>query len=188
MPIVNYIKLCERNVSGNMYLFLTEVSNIYSVTVTSGEVSDIVMFGTSTFKEIQADFNTIVRQCLQQGKEDKIYYDHLINFACSNARTELSDLADQLAEASMCGIIAIVMDSNGKGWLVGWNELDKGERPLFLLSDEFTSGKDMTEEDGGKMKFALNTLSGYNDLPMNDTINTYILACVLAGIDVGFTP
>ena len=188
MSIVNYIKVCERNVGGNMYLFLTEVANVYSVTITSGEVSDIVMVGVTTFKQIQADQDAIVRLEPQLGKKEKIFYDHLVNFTCSNARTELTDLANQLAEASVCGIIAIVMDSNGLAWLVGWNDDDEDRRPLFLAGDDFTTGKDITEEESGKAKFSLNTKSSYKDLPMNSTINTYILACIAAGSDIGFTP
>ena len=188
MPIVNYIKACEGNLSGNMYLFLTEVANISSIVVTSGEVSDIVMTGSETFKQIQADHNTIIRQCLHEGKEDKMHYNHLVRFTCSNARTLLADLANQLAEASACGIVAIMMDYNGKGWLIGYNENDKGDRPLYLLSDEFTSGADQIEEDGGKQTFTLSTINQYNDLPMNSTINDYILDSIAAGTDVGFTP
>lgn len=189
MGIINFIRTCAKNIGGNMYVFLTEVANIYSITVTAGEVSDIKMVDTNTFKQIQADANGIVRLCLEGSTEQsKVFYNHTVAMTISKARTELNDLANQLAEASACGIVAIVMDSNGQSWLVGYGETDKGERPLFLQADNFTSGKDLTEPEGGKRTFQLFTTSGFIDLPMNATINDYILDSIAAGADIGFIP
>ena len=97
-------------------------------------------------------------------------------------------MADSLSEASPCGIIALVVDSNGQTWLVGWNELNKGTRPLYLNTDNFNSGKDLTEVEGGKRTFDLKTTSAYLDLPTNANINQYILDSLAAGADIGFTP
>lgn len=188
MSILNYIKICEKNVPGNMHLFLTEAANVLNVIVTSGEVSDIVMTGTTTFKEIQADQNGLIRLIKELGSQGKEYYEHFVNFVCGKASKELNILADSLSEASPCGIIAIVMDSNSQAWLIGWNETDKGTRPLYLNSDNFTSGKDLTEAEGGKRTFDLKTTSAYLDLPTNSTINQYILDSLAAGTDIGFTP
>ncbi len=188
MPIVNYIKVCEKNVAGNMHLFLTEAANVFNVVVTSGEVSDIVMAGATTFKEIQADQNGLIRQIKELGIQGKEYYEHFVNFVCGKAGLTLNDLANQLSEASPCGMIALVMDSNSQTWLVGWNELNKGTRPLYLNTDNFTSGKDLTEAEGGKRTFDLKTTSAYLDLPTNSTINQYILDSLAAGTDIGFTP
>lgn len=188
MPIVNYIKVCEKNVAGNMHLFLTEASNVWSVVVTAGEVTDIVMLYNTTFKEIQADQNGLIRQIKQLGNQGKEYYEHFVNFVCSIASKKLNILADSLSEASPCGIIALVVDSNGQTWLVGWNETDEGTRPLYLNTDNFTSGKDLTEAEGGKRTFDLKTTSVFLDLPTNSTINDYILDSLAAGTDIGFTP
>ena len=172
-----------------MHLFLTEAANVYNVVVTAGEVSDIVMVAELTFKEIQADQNGLVRQVKELGKEaGKEFYEHFVNFVCGKASVELNILADSLSEASPCGIIAIVMDSNGQGWLIGWNETNKGTRPLYLNTDNFTSGKDLTEVEGGKKTFDLKTTSAYLDLPTNSNINQYILDSLAAGTDIGFTP
>ena len=191
MSILNYIKVCEKNVAGNMYLFLTEAANVFNVVVTAGEVTDIVMTGVATFKEIQADQNGLIRQVKQLGSQGKEYYEHFVNFVCGKASKELNTLADSLSEASPCGIVAIVMDSNGQAWLVGWNETDEGDRPLFLNTDNFTSGKDLTEVEGGKRTFDLKTISSFLDLPLDSTLNDYIKSEIMLGlgnaITLGFT-
>lgn len=171
-----------------MHLFLTEASNVFNVVVTAGEVTDIVMSGLATFKEIQADQNGLIRQIKEVGSQGKEHYEHFVNFVCGKASAELNILADSLSEASPCGIIALVMDSNSQTWLIGWNELNKGDRPLYLNTDNFTSGKDLTEAEGGKRTFDLKTTSAYLDLPTNSTINQYILDSLAAGADIGFTP
>lgn len=192
MSILNYIKVCEKNVAGNMYLFLTEASNVLDVTVTSGEVTEIFMVSDNTFKQIQADQNGIIRQIKQLGIQGKEYYEHFVNFVCGKANKELNTLADSLSEASPCGIIAIVMDSNGQAWLVGWNETDDGDRPLYLNIDNFTSGKDLTEAEGGKRSFDLKTTSAFLDLPLDSTLNDYIKSEIMLGlgnaITLGFSP
>ena len=192
MPILNYIQSCSRNYSGNMYVFLTEVANIVSVTIVSGEVTVITMATGETFKQIQADVNGIVRLCKQgSSQKDKVFYGHTVSMTISKARIESNDLANQLSIASSCGIIAIVMDNNGQAWLVGWNESDKGNRPLYLQSDNFTSGKDITEPEGGKRIFQLFGNSGFIDLPLNDTLSDYIINQIIAGagsaIELEFT-
>ena len=175
-----------------MYLFLTEASNILDITVTSGEVSEIFMVSSNTFKQIQADQNGIIRQIKELGQQGKEYYEHFVNFVCGKASKELNVLADSLSEASPCGIIAIVMDSNSHAWLIGWNETDKGTRPLFLNTDNFTSGKDLTEVEGGKRTFDLKTTNAFLDIPLDSTLNDYIKSEILAGggsaIELEFTP
>lgn len=171
-----------------MHLFLTEASNVFNVVVTAGEVTDIQMVGVATFKEIQADQNGLIRQIKELGNQGKEYYEHFVNFVCGKATITLNTLADSLSEASPCGIIALVMDSNGQTWLVGWNETDKGTRPLYLNTDNFTSEKDLTEAEGGKRTFDLKTTSVFLDLPTNSNINQYILDSLAAGADIGFTP
>lgn len=175
-----------------MYLFLTEASNVLDVTVTSGEVTEIFMVSSNTFKQIQADQNGIIRQIKQLGIQGKEYYEHFVNFVCGKASKELNILADSLSEASPCGIVAIVMDSNGQAWLSGWNETDDGDRPLYLNIDNFTSGKDLTEAEGGKRTFDLKTTSAFLDLPLDSTLNDYIKSEIMLGlgnaITLGFTP
>lgn len=188
MALAKFHRQCSKNIAGNMNLFITEASNVYSVTVIAGEVSDIVMAGAATFKEIQCDQNTFKR--LMNGtraKKSFTMYDHSIEFTVSKASKELNELMDGLDDGQPCGFIAIAMDSNGQGWLVGWSQAEEALRPLYLETNEFDSGDAPTAE-GNFSKFKLTGSNDEIDLPMNATINTYISGSIAAGADLGFTP
>lgn len=188
MTLAKFHRQCSKNVVGNLHLFLTEAANVYSVTVTGGEVSDIVMTGITTFKEIQCDQNTFKR--LINGKRTNktfTFYNHSIEFQVSKASTLVNVLSNAFNDAQPCGVIAIAFDNNGLGWLVGWSQAEEANRPLYLEENSFDSGDNIT----GGGNFHAFKLIGDNDeidLPMNATINTYIQACIAAGTDIGFTP
>ena len=65
MAITKYPRACSRNSAGNSKVFLTEISNITSVTYTAGEVSAITMNASTKFHEIGADIDSI--QFTQEG-------------------------------------------------------------------------------------------------------------------------
>jgi hypothetical protein len=188
LAISTFIKQCSRKNTGNKYLFVTEKENIESIGVTAGEVDDIVMIVDGTFEEIQPDHDTLIRSEEVTGPFNSKIYEQLIAFSSKNPSTELNDLVDELRDAGPCGIVALVMDNNLKTWLVGYNETDQFRRPLYLRKADFNSGKDSGEEEGGRWSFELFCKSSELAIPCNDTINTYILDCIAAGYDVGFTP
>jgi len=186
MALALFHKQCSKNVPGNMYLFLTEATNVYSVTVSGGEVTDIVMENVTTFKQIQAD--RVKR--LMNGRRVKsswTNYAHTIEFVCSKPSKELNELSTALDDDQPCGVIAVVMDNNGQAWLVGWHESDEDERPLYLESETADSG-DVIGSSGGNHKYILSGTNDQIDLPLNDTLNQYILDSIEAETDVGFTP
>ena len=188
MALAKFHKQCGKNVAGNLHLFLTDAANVSSVTVTSGEVSDIVMNLNTYFHEIQCDQNTLKRRIAGvRANESFVNYEHLVEFVCSIASTELNVLNDGLDDASPCGILAIVVDHNGQGWLVGWSQAEEAKRPLYLENNDFDSG-DTPSGGGNNHRYVLSGKNDEIDLPTNDTINAYIAACIAAGTDIGFTP
>lgn len=188
MALAKFHKQCSRNVSGNLHLFLTEATNVYSVTVTSGEVSDIAMVGIETFKEIQCDQNTLKRM-IGGARANKSFtnYEHVVEFVVTKASKEVNELSDALDDGQPCGFVAIVVDSNWQAWLVGWSEREENIRPLYPSVVDFDSGV-RPADNLNSMTYRLTGLNDEVDLPMNSTINAYILACLEAGTDVGFTP
>lgn len=188
MPIVNYITPCGKNLGGNSYLFLTEAVNIIQVTVSGGEVTDIVMASGTAFRQIQFDTDTLKRRFTgNRTKRSFIFYDHLVEFICSKASVAQNVLSVALADASPCGVVAIVMDANSKAWLVGYSETELVKRPLYLNINEFNSG-DLPTAVSGNGKFTLTGQNDQIDLPADDTINDYITGSIAAGTDLTFTP
>jgi len=82
--------------------------------------------------------------------------------------TELNTFRDSLADASPCGILAIVTDGNGESWLVGYNETDGTNRPLRLVGDGLNSGAEPNEDNAQAVTIALEGVNGYLSLPFDD--------------------
>lgn len=189
MALSTFVRACIRNIAGNRYLFLTEAVNVTNVTVTSGEVSDITMAFGESFKQIQADQDGPRRLEGGTGRKESFYFEHLIEFGCSKASVSLNDFIEDISDASHCGIIAIVVDNNGQGWLIGWNEWDKKKRPMYLSQDNFTSGAGLNDDGANRHDIILRCTSGAVDLPLDSTLNAYVLAQIATGqpATLGFT-
>lgn len=165
--LANYDKTCTRNIAGNSLLYINEAANISTVTVVSGEVTALTT--GSNFLTIDSDIDTLVRSQEGTGKKGNMTYLHKIEAVFSYLTAALNTFRDALVTASSCGIIALVKDSNGVWWLVGWNEVDEGNRGLELISDADTSGKESSEDGGGEAVISLQRASGYLDLPVKST-------------------
>jgi hypothetical protein len=169
MAIVAYTKACEKNVGGNSAVYVTEAANVSSITVVSGEITAVTMVTGKTFQQIQADLDSIVRTEEGAGTRNNIAYTHKVEMVFSKPSKELNTLRDSLAAASACGILVIVTDGNGESWLVGYNETDLMNRPLYLLTDSGNSGKEPTEEGGQAVSVILQGTNGYLCLPFDAT-------------------
>lgn len=178
--IAGHIKTCRRNITGNLHLFIADIGNVHSITVTAGEVSDIEVNAGTYFWEIQADQDTIIKTTEVVNDKAGIYQ-HQVIFKISGANQSINELIDNINASSPCGLAVIVMDSNGKAHLVGFNETDQKDRPMKLSNHSFDSEEQTNE-------FTLTGINQELSLPTNTTINDYIKACLAAGSDIGFTP
>lgn len=183
MAIANYVKACSKNVGGNARVFIAEMANVSSVSVTSGEIDGITMATGTTFEEVDAELDTVIRTEVAEGRRSNISYTHRVEMKFAKPVTGLSTFRDSLAAASPCGIAAIVQDSNGESWLVGYNETDTTARGLFLAQDDTNSGAVPNEEDGNIVTVALETISGYLDLPFDATEKAAIIGDTASYID-----
>ena len=173
--IAVYTKACSKNVAGCTALYWCEIANITSFTITSGEISAVTVATGKKFLKAGGDIDTIKR--IQEGTGTpggaNISYRQRVEVAFSKPSTALNTLLNSLADASPCGIYAIVTDGNGTSWLVGYNATDTNKRPLRLVQDNLDSGFSPAE-DANKNMVALETVSGYVCLPFDSTQNTAI--------------
>lgn len=175
MAIAVYTKACSKNVGGNSAVYVTEASNVNSVTVTTGEITAaITMASGKTFHEVQADLDSVVHTQEGEGSQQNIAYTHRVEMKFAKPSATTNALRDSLADASACGIIAIVTDGNGTSWLVGYNETDGTNRALYLATDSLNSGAEPAEEDSQAVTIALECQSGYLSLPFDSTIGATI--------------
>lgn len=175
MAIAVFTKACEKNTGGNTRVFLGEAANLSSVTITSGEVSAITMATGKSIFEIQADIDTVIRTDTGVGTRSNVSYTKRIEMQFMKPTKDLNTLSDSLTAASPCGIIAIVQDANGKSWLIGYNATDAANRGLFVVDDTVNSAAEPDADDGNIATIALETKSGYKDLPFDATENAAII-------------
>lgn len=169
MALANYSKTCSKNVSGNGLFYLTEASNILTVTINSGEVTALTLATGKSFSVIDNDLDSLIRSQEGTGSGDKFSYVHKIEAKFSKLSTSLNTLRNAIADASPCGMVALVKDSNGTWWLVGYNATDGTERALKAKTDSDTSGAAPDDEAGGMATITLECKSGYLDLPVKST-------------------
>lgn len=174
MAIVAYTKACSKNVGGNSAVYITEASNLGSVTVTSGEISAALTMAAGTFHEVQADLDSVIHTQEGEGTQSNIAYTHRVEMRFAKPSVDLNTLRDSLADGSPCGIVAIVTDANGVSWLVGYNETDGTNRALYLATDSLNSGAEPAEDDSQAVTVALECQSGYLSLPFDATIGATI--------------
>lgn len=169
-----YAQPCSKTAGGNNLLAITEVSNITGITVTTGEVSAITLGTGLTFKKIAVEQDTLQRTHAGVGSKNNIGYTHQIKYSLSNPDVDLETHANALADASPCGIAAIVLDGNNQAWLVGYNDEDYGNRPLRLLNDDFDSGLEPIGDGVQNNDFTLQCISRMRALPLDSTLSEAI--------------
>lgn len=168
MAIAVYTKSCSKNVAGNTALFLTDIANVVSVTVTSGEITAITMDTGDHFFEVDADQDSIVRTEEGTGNGNNISYVHKVAAKFAKPSKELNTLRNSLADGSPCGILAIVADGNGQAWLVGYSVAEGFKRPLRLMKDSLNSGGSPADEGQG-VDVELESTNGYPAIPFDST-------------------
>lgn len=172
--IAVFQRTCAKNVGGNATIFWTEMASMTSFTVTTGEVSAVTPNGAARFMEAQGDIDSIVRKETGEGVGNNIKYIHRVEVKFQKPSKDLNTLRNSLADASPCGILAIVQDNNGKCWLVGWNQTDLKLRGLRLKQDVIESGAKPSDE-ANQCTIALETETGYVALPFDSTLTAAIL-------------
>lgn len=174
MSIAVYTRACAKNVSGNSAVYTTEAANLSTITITAGEISAMTMGTGLTFHQLQANIDGVGRTEEGAGSRNNISYTHQVQMFFNKPSTELNTLRDSLTAASSCGILAIVQDANGESWLAGYNATDGTERALYVQQDNLNSGLEAGEEDAQAVDIILESISGYIDLPFDDTLKATI--------------
>ena len=186
MALIKFTRICGKNAGGNSGLFVAPVADIVTIAVTAGAISAVTMVTgppAGKFLELQADPDTIQRNEEGEGVGSLMKYTHQVMAKFSNPSITLNALRNELADASPCGILAIVTDSNGKSWLVGYNATDGYRRPLRLRQDNLNSGAEIAEEGTSLADIILEGQSGYISLPFDATLGAAILDGSAAFID-----
>lgn len=174
MALAVYTKTCGKNVSGNMQnVFLNEIANLTSVTLTSSEISDVTV--GSAFQMVAAEIDSV--QFKSEGTGASNYFEtQTLTIRFAKASKELNVLIDALSDAITCGIVAIRIDGNGKAWMSGYDHsaADQKARPYNQMKVTYDSGLKPSDEGGNAVTIELTRESEWDEIPFTDTTSGYM--------------
>jgi hypothetical protein len=179
MAIAAYTRVCAKNVTGNLRLYLSEVTNITSIVVTANEIATFTA-GATSFKKTEGTLDTLTRTEKAEGGKAGYKFTHEIKMGFAKPSTALKTQIESLEAASPCGIAAVILDGNGQAWLVGYNQTDLKDRGLAVVDASLDTG--MAPGEDGKQGFdvTLRCISSEHALPFNSVINATIVGASAA--------
>lgn len=134
------------NSGGIKRIYLANVDDVSGFTYASNVATVIAMVMSKVFYEFEFEQDTAEwRESGELVNGSSKYTEELEFYIRLNNDTNRTILD---ALSNNCGFIAVVEDSNGTHWLLGASEGLGKERPLKLISDTTTSGKELTDQAG----------------------------------------
>lgn len=145
---------CENNTGGGVNLWITDKSNITSMTEVGGEWSDITMEATKVFFKYEFEQDTLGYTDNLSRENSSSLINHEIEFYLTKMTTLQRNAIQSLIDSSTCGVVAIVEDANLNKWVVGYSANFGSARPLKIASTEGGTGKAFTDANGTTVKLA----------------------------------
>ena len=170
-----FTQTCAKNVSGASKVFIAEKSVATAFTITSGEISAVT--GTTPFMKIDAMQDSV--SWSQMGEKiglNNWKITNTVEFDIMPPAKDTNTFLQALIDGSPCGFFALIIDGNGKCWVVGHNATDVRERPLRLNKQDHKTGKGLSEAEGNTVRITLENECGGLALPLDSTLTAAVLA------------
>ncbi len=155
MSIAAYTKVCESHTPGNQQLILVASDKIETLTLLDYELTVLTTKAAADAKSVPIDRDGMARMEEQTAtKGGLLYVNQQLEIELSKSSKALQDFVKSVADASACGILALVHDNNGVWWLMGAQIVSATaatfNKGMYMESANFTSGKALDEDDGDK--------------------------------------
>lgn len=175
MSLAIFTQSCAKNVSGASKIFIAEKSVATAFTITLDEISAVT--GTTPFMRV----DTIQDSVSWEEKGELIGLNNWkvtnsIKFKIMPPAKATNTFRQALIDGSPCGLFALIVDGNGKCWVVGHNATDVRERPLRLRADTRGTGEGLSNADGNTSIVELWNECGGLALPLDSTLQAAVLA------------
>jgi hypothetical protein len=175
MALGIFTRACGKNVAGASKVFIAENASITSITMTAGEISAIG--GTTPFQRIDAEQDSVSwEQTVEKVGNNNVKVTQKIELKVASPATATNTFLQSLIDGSPCGLFAIVIDGNGKCWLVGYNTTDLKNRPLRVESIAQKTGANPSDAEGALNTVVLSHEAGGIALPFDSTLTGQIVA------------
>ena len=175
MALADFNNACGANSGGiRRIAFLTQAeAELASVTVAAGEITALTLAMGDEFFEYDIEQDTGEWRENGEMVNGSLKYTEELEFYIRKNNTA-SRLAIENLVSELCGVVAIVEDSNGSIFLLGYSEQLGFDRPLKMSSEAAGSGKELTDLAGSTIVMA--AMSPAKALPITgitwDTLTT----------------
>lgn len=165
-----FTKACGSRSGGLIRIYLANEADVTSFTLNSstGEYTAATMVSGKTFYSFDFKQDSGERREAGAMNDGAFSVTHEIEMYIEDLTQDSRNKMQDIANASACGMIAIVEDANSRKWVVGYNERFGKERPLKLLTNEGTSGKAFTDTNGQTV--TLQSLDNEHDRTFTGTV------------------
>jgi len=163
-----FTKVCTPRSGGIKTIWLANRTEIATggFTLVGSEYTAVTMEATKVFYKFEFDQDTAEFRPVVTSENNSTLVTTEVEFFQSKLSTLMRDALQEMADASICGMVAIVEDNNLNKWVVGYSEnhkskIDEEGRPLKVSELSGGSGKLFTDLNG-----STNTLvATNNELP-----------------------
>lgn len=143
-------KICDNVPGGLKTVWLSGVNEVTSFTLTGESYSAVTMEASNVFYKFE--FAQTSAQKLEEGTQadalSPFGITQTLEFSFKGLSQTDRDALSELIDCSPCGMIAIVEDTNGVMWVLGYNEDLGKEYGLFVSSITSDTGKLLTDFAG----------------------------------------
>ena len=167
MAIAAFARVCAKNVTGNLKVWIAETANMTTVTITSNEISAVG--GTGIFHRVQPTLDNLQRTEKVEGGAQGHKFTHELKMSFAKPSKNLKLFIESLIAATPCGMTAIILDGNGQAWMIGYNATDLKDRGLKLVDTGLDTGLAPGEDGKGQFDVTLRTLCSEMALPFDAT-------------------
>jgi len=139
---------CEARSGGIQAIHFASRDSVDSFNLNGDVYDSAAMSGGGVFYEYEFEQDT--GEIRENGSQENgsTAQTHELEFFLPKISTAVRNAIQALIDCSPCGLIAIVTDSNGLKWVVGYSETNLKKRPLKINSDATLSGKGFTDLNG----------------------------------------
>lgn len=151
MALAAFSKACSDRTAGIATIYFIDAADLTSMTLATGSTSvyGVITLGsakkffTYQFEEDMAEFREVISR-----ENNSTLVTHEVELFLPKMEATTQVAIQALVDSSACGLICVLVDSNGTKWVVGYNEAFLKSRPLRVISATGGTGKLLNDLNG----------------------------------------
>lgn len=143
-----YLQPCEANAGGVRRLWLTNRDDVNTFTLTGEDYTAILMEAGKVFFKHEFEQESFIFTETGSKENNTFAFEDVLVFLLSKMDSDQRKAIMDMVDSSICGMIAIIEDTNNIKRVIGFSESLGKDFPLKITGDESTSGGLLTDANG----------------------------------------